>query len=367
MGIKNISGGTGIIIDSKNENRLRNFIEFLLFDTFMVFFIILKTKYLNFFMIAFFFKINIVTVFLFFLFINYSIAENNDILLNEILPGILVYNGKNEEQNEINQGAIANKIAIIGNKAILVYDSGPSKNFAESFMKEVRKYSNNPIKYLVVSHRHFDHAYGIEAYIHNKTTIYMDKTEYFYFKKEGPLINQLLIKNFGFNENNIDFSNISEKNINFINNKLELDLGNRKVLVENMGIAHTTGDLIVYDYNTKTYLMGDIIFKGRAAAFSDANIPLWINVLKNKLVLPWHFLIPGHGTTIRNEAGLNDTKKWLLFLDKSLKRAISQGDMISEIFQYPIPKEVEHLKMRSLTLRQGIKKQLNIYRKKYIE
>ena len=134
MGIKNISGGIGRIIDSKNENRLRNFIEFLFFDTFMVFFIILNIRYLNFFMIVFFLKIDIVKVFLFFLLIKNSIAENNDILLNEILPGILVYNGKNEEQNEINQGAIANKIAIIGNKAILVYDSGPSKKFAESFI-----------------------------------------------------------------------------------------------------------------------------------------------------------------------------------------------------------------------------------------
>ena len=195
----------------------------------------------------------------------------------------------------------------------------------------------------------------------------MDKTEYFYFKKEGPLINQLLIKNFGLNANNIDFSKISEKNINFINNKLEVNLGNRKVLIENMGTAHTKGDLIVYDYNTKTYITGDLIFKGRAAAFSDADIPLWINVLKNKLVLPWYFLIPGHGITIKNDTDLNDTKNWLLFLDEALKRAISQGDMISEIFQYPIPKEVEHLTMKSLTMRQGIKKQLNLYRKKYIE
>ncbi|MAH88687.1 MAG: hypothetical protein CMJ06_01340 [Pelagibacterales bacterium] len=333
----------------------------------MVFFIILKIKYLSFFMIAFVFKFYIVTFFFTFIVINYSIAENSDILLNEILPGVLVYNGQNEEQNQTNQGAIANKVAIIGSEAILVYDTGPSKKFAENFIKQVQKYSENPIKYLVVSHRHFDHAYGIEAYIQNKTIIYMDKTEYFYFKKEGPLINKLLIKNFGFNENNIDFSNISEKNINFINDKLEVNLGNRKVLIENIGIAHTKGDLIVYDFNTKTYIMGDLLFQGRAAAFSDSDIPLWINVLKNKLVLPWNFLIPGHGIAIKNDSALEDTKNWLYFIDKSLKRAISQGDMISEIFQYPIPKEVEHLKMKSLTLRQGIKKQLNLYKKKYIE
>ena len=64
---------------------------------------------------------------------------------------------------------------------------------------------------------------------------------------------------------------------------------------------------------------------------------------------------------------LNDTKNWLYFVDNSIKHPISGGDMISEIFQYPIPKEIHHLKMKSITLRQSIKKQLNLYRKKYIE
>ena len=36
IGIKKISGGTGKIMDSKNENKLRNFTEFLFFDTFQI-------------------------------------------------------------------------------------------------------------------------------------------------------------------------------------------------------------------------------------------------------------------------------------------------------------------------------------------
>ncbi len=367
IGIKKISGGTGKIIDSKNENKLKNFTEFLFFDTFNVLSIILKIRFLNFFMINYFLKLIIISFFLFFLFLKYNIAENNQILLNEILPGILLYYGENEEPNNINKGAIANKVAIIGNKSILVYDAGPSRQFAERFIKELRKYSKKPIKYLVISHRHFDHAYGIEVYIKNKVTVFIDETEYSFLKKEGPLINDLLIKNLGFNKNNINFDNISDEKINFLDDSIEVNLGNRRVLIKNLGIAHTKGDLIAYDFNTKTYITGDIIFIGRAAAFSDANIPMWINVINNKLDLSWDYLIPGHGSIIKNKLKLNDTKNWLYFLDNSIKDAISEGDMISEIFQYPIPKEIHHLKMKSITLRQGIKKQLNLYRKKYIE
>ena len=47
----------------------------------------------------------------------------------------------------------------------------------------------------------------------------------------------------------------------FLNDELVLDLGNRKVLIRNFGEDHSAGDLIVYDYNSKIYFVGDIIFQ----------------------------------------------------------------------------------------------------------
>ena len=89
-------------------------------------------------------------------------------------------------------------------------------------------------------------------YIKNKVTFFIYKTEYSYLKKEGPLINNLLIKNLGFNEDNINFNNISDEKINFLDDIIQVNLGNRRVLIKNLGIAHTKGDLIAYDFNTKT-------------------------------------------------------------------------------------------------------------------
>ena len=65
-----------------------------------------------------------------------------------------------------------------------------------------------------------------------------------------------MIKNLGFNEDNINFDNISEEKINFLADSIEVNLGNRRVLIKNLGIAHTKGDLIAYDFNTKTYISG---------------------------------------------------------------------------------------------------------------
>ena len=117
----------------------------------------------------------------------------------------------------------------------------------------------------------------------------------------------------GFNKNNINFDKILEKDITFLKSEKKINLGDRQVLISNLGEAHSKGDIIAYDYFSKTYIVGDFIFQGRAAAFSDANIHSWIKKIEQKLNLPWNYLIPGHGNIIDKKVGLNDTKNWLLF------------------------------------------------------
>jgi hypothetical protein len=88
--------------------------------------------------------------------------------------------------------------------------------------------------------------------------------------------------------------------------------------------------------------------------------------LETKLDLPWVKIIPGHGKIINNNKNLNETKLWLSFLHKAIIKALSQGDMISEIFEYPMPKALDALIMKDITLRQGIKKQISYYKNKKI-
>ena len=311
-------------------------------------------------------KLSNFLILLFYLIINNCIADNKKLTIKEVSKNLWVYNASNEAPNKLNNGLIANVTAIIGEKHILVYDAGPSKQFAKSFINKIKTISNKPIKYLIISHRHFDHAYGIESFIEEGAKIYFDKEEFEYFKNEGPKINKLLIENLGFKKNNINFSNITDKNIYFFKGESVIDLGNRKILIQNLGNAHTKGDIIIYDFNSKTYITGDFVFQGRAAAFSDANLNLWMSKLETELDQPWTKIIPGHGKIINNKNNLNDTKLWLSFLNQSIIKAISQGDMISEIFEYQIPKALDFLTMKEITLRQGLKKQINYYKNKKI-
>lgn len=50
---------------------------------------------------------------------------------------------------------------IIGKEASLIVDGGNSKAHIEEFIKEVKKVATSPIKYMAITHWHWDHVFGI--------------------------------------------------------------------------------------------------------------------------------------------------------------------------------------------------------------
>jgi len=289
-----------------------------------------------------------------------SLSEETFFRLKTPSDGIYYHKGILSEANKRNQGLIANLGIIIGDESILVVDAGPSKSLANKFIKIIKKISDKPIKHLVITHRHFDHSFGIEAFKEINTMIYMSKKEFYYFKKHGPTIFNNLVVNRGFDEEGINFSNITSDDISFLEGEKTLDLGNRKVLIKNVGAAHTEGDIIVYDYKSKTYFVGDLIFRNRAAAFTDANILKWREKLNFLLKDSWRYVVPGHGEIITSKEQLIDTSDWLIFLQKTISKAKKNGDMISEILEYEIPETLDHLKLKRSTLKEGLKRKIDI-------
>lgn len=51
---------------------------------------------------------------------------------------------------------------VVGDKYSLVIDGGNSKDHAEEFLNEVKKLNITPLKYLVITHWHWDHIFGAD-------------------------------------------------------------------------------------------------------------------------------------------------------------------------------------------------------------
>ena len=87
---------------------------------------------------------------------------------------------------------------------------------------------------------------------------------------------------------------------------------------------------------------------------------------KNPVVIEINPRMSG-SAVVGSYAGLNLFENLVdLYLNKSIKKALNQGDMISEIFEYQMPKAIDSLIMKDITLRQGLKNQINYYKNKKI-
>lgn len=76
---------------------------------------------------------------------------------------------------------------LITRKGIVVVDAGANPSNAERIINTIKSISNKPIKYLILTHMHGDHIYGLSAFpqdvtiiahknLENNNTLFNEKT-----------------------------------------------------------------------------------------------------------------------------------------------------------------------------------------------
>jgi cyclase len=110
---------------------------------------------------------------------------------------------------------------------------------------------------------------------------------------------------------------------------LSLQLGERSVLLEELGPAHTRGDTIVHLPDARVVFTGDLLFAGAHPIAWEGPITGWIAACDRLLALDVDVVVPGHGplSTKREVAA---TKHYFERLLADVERARAAGLGIEE-------------------------------------
>ncbi|AFS79664.1 putative metallo-beta-lactamase [Gottschalkia acidurici 9a] len=158
---------------------------------------------------------------------------------------------------------------IIGDKYSLVVDAGNSMGHAKEFLEEISKLDIPPLKYLAITHYHWDHVAGISTM--NLTTVLNEKN-YKNIEDIKTLIEndkKISVKELGRVKHSTatklrkqvsEGLSISNGDIIF-NGKVEIDLGGIKCIVENIGGDHSEDSNLIYIENEKVMFLGDSIYR----------------------------------------------------------------------------------------------------------
>lgn len=265
---------------------------------------------------------------------------NYNLKPEKIAENTYVFIGKKEFFTIRNGGDISNTAFIDTKDGVIVIDTGSSSKYGEQMLKAIRTITAKPIITVINTHHHPDHFLGNSAF--KDSEILATK----YTKEDIANNGDLYISNLM----NLTYKwmegtevKAPTKELDELKNKY-IKLGKHKLKVIYLD-GHTNSDIALYDEYTKTLFASDLIFYNRIAATPHANIKNWISALEELRQVDFKVLVPGHGPISTQKEPFDQVKRYLVYLDETLKNAAEKGLSVFEILQLPKPKEFANLAM----------------------
>jgi len=244
--------------------------------------------------------------------------------LREIAPGIHLHAGVQEDWLPANGGDIANLVLIIGRRCAAVVDTGGSPAVGRRWREAVAQRTSLPVCYVILTHAHVDHMLGNAAFAGPDTRFVASARYAAAQTAREDYIGRSVERDFGQHLTPADF--VTPSLVVTPDKPLQLDLGGRTLRVEAWPTAHTDNDLSVYDEQTKTLVLGDLLFAGHLPVL-DGKLRGWLAVMdKLHARRDVALAVPGHGAISREwPAALDAQTRYLQALQGDVRAAIKAG------------------------------------------
>lgn len=178
----------------------------------------------------------------------------------------------------------ANVSWFVVSDGVVVIDSGNDAAIARAVLEKIAETAGKPVRYLIVTHAHGDHANGVSVFAASGTQIVCHENSaaavayLAHGASGGP-------------------AKPAGPGVLAISDRLVFFGGSRRAAVYFLGPGHTNGDLVVLLPEEKILFAGDLVVNGRLPYLqsADADPRGWEEILKRLATLDVEKVVPGHG------------------------------------------------------------------------
>jgi len=237
-----------------------------------------------------------------------------------------------------NNSFAANAGIVIGRDGILVVDTLISAKEAQRFLADIRKVSDKPIRYVVNTHAHLDHAFGNCIFAKLGATVISHAADRKMLERVGAATLKN-IGNFGLKPEDMAGTEIVYPSLTF-SDRMTIDLGGETVELIRVAPSHTEGSVVVYLPSRKLLFAGDILFTDFHPFMADGDIAGWTRTLDALLAMDVERIVPGHGP-LSTKKDLKEMNDYLLLFDAKARELAAESqdaDAIAAELKKVLPK-----------------------------
>ncbi len=261
-----------------------------------------------------------------------AVAQTITLQPEQVAPGVWFVQGQAALGSGANRNFISNAGFVVTDDGVLVIDALGSPALGEALLAAIARITKQPVRYVVLTHYHADHIYGLQA-----------------FKKAGAVVLAHVLGKEYLNSDTArqrleasrtELAPWIDANTYLVTAdqwlqvpQTRLRVGGVDFVIDHVGPAHTAEDMVVYVPQKGVLFSGDLFFRGRVPFVGQADSRSWIASLNQLMTYHPTVVVPGHGPASHNPiADMQLTRDYLVHLRKTMGEAAVNLEPFEEAY-----------------------------------
>lgn len=272
----------------------------------------------------------------------FSLADNNN--ANTPMPVYRLTDntyflfGNIATLDEYNRGFNGNAGFVVTNAGVVVIDALGTPQLGKRMIATIRTITDKPIKYLIITHNHPDHAYGAAAFQALDGITIIAHPGIVEYNNSSTMEESVAYRRERLPE---DMQGFAPPQAGKLIEKppfehMRIELGGQHFEIYNTGRHHSYGDLVVHQPDAGILWISDLAFNQRTTFMGDGSSA---QILRAQTWLRDNFpdarlMVPGHGSPQGKPFPMVEkTRNYVERLRKEMRQAVENGVSLYDAVQ----------------------------------
>jgi glyoxylase-like metal-dependent hydrolase (beta-lactamase superfamily II) len=245
------------------------------------------------------------------------------------------FRGQSGMASAENRGFMSNAGFVVGSEGIAVFDTLATPALGTAMLEAIRRISDKPLRYIITSHYHADHFYGLQAFDGSGAEILAHSAGLNYLRSEEA-VQRLEQRREALSPWVNESTRLvpADRWLRFpTGQSLTIRLGDVELEIIDVSGSHSDSDIMLHVIGAGVLFAGDLFATGRIPFVAGANTARWLEVIDRLRETEARIVVPGHGAaSTRVAEDLALTERYLRYLRSAMQRAVDDLQPFDEAY-----------------------------------